>query len=639
MPRRSREPSTAEPQRAGGVETIIALATVVAALYLGRGIAIPIAIAVLISFFLNPAVSWFRRRRFARLPAIAIVVLPALVGLAAFAYVATTEVGRLAENLPAYQTNIEAKIDGLQKALPARDLLDRGTLVFRNWSAHAHREPAGSDETLPSHLRPDSPRRAEGRPVPVEIRNPEPGPVDLLRSVLGPLVEPVAKAGLVLLFVVFFLAEREQLRDRLIRLAGVRDLHRTTMAMDETGRRVSRYLLMQTLVNSVFGLVVAVGLFFVGLPNAALWGVLAAALRFIPYLGVIASSILPLALAFAVDPGWSMVLWTAGLFLALELVVGNLIEPWLYGPSTGLSSVALIVSVIFWTSLWGATGLLLATPLTVCIAVIGRHVHQLEFLGIALGNDIPLKPEESIYQRLLAGDPEEATDQALEFTQANGRSDFLCKVALPALLLAERDRQRGALDDEHTSLVADGLIQVIEDSVDQDDDPDEATILKPSQETPDTVLCVAGRTELDRAAAELLGKLLEEDDCTPMVLPFDLAIRRGPAAWEGRRVRAVCLSYLDADALPQARYLTRRIRRQLGADVCVFVAFWGAASDVETLAFLKGETRADRVVTTLPAAMDAIRQSAQGRDSVVKDAASHLNELARLASSAVERSA
>ncbi|HEX4505364.1 MAG TPA: AI-2E family transporter, partial [Alphaproteobacteria bacterium] len=323
------------------METLVVFAAIVAALYLGRGIAIPIAIAVLISFSLGPPVSWLRRHHFGRIPAILAVALPVLFALAAFAYLVTTEVGRLVGNIPAYQTNIETKINGVTDALPSHAMLDRGTAFLRK--LRAHEQPA-----VPAPVQHGARSRDAaqgnanaGKPLAVEIQTSDPTTVDLAQMLLGPLVEPVSDAALVLLFVVFFLAEKENLRDRIISLAGAKDLHRTTMAMDEAGKRVSRYLLMQTLVNSTFGTVIAFGLWEIGLPNAALWGAVAAMLRFIPYLGTIGAAILPLALAFAVDPGWTMLFWTVGLFLGLEMLTGNVVEPLLYGSSTGLSAVAL----------------------------------------------------------------------------------------------------------------------------------------------------------------------------------------------------------------------------------------------------------------------------------------------------------
>jgi predicted PurR-regulated permease PerM len=613
------------PASAGGtaVESLIIVGAVTAALYLGRAIAIPIAIAILISFSLGPPVSWLGRRHFGRIPAILAVVVPVLFAVAAVAYVVTTEVGRLAGNIPAYRTNIETKVNNVANALPSREALDRGTAFLRSLRNSTQKAPARRNlhgrETLP-------PNGADGKPIAVEIQNPELTPIDIVRAVVGPLVEPVSDTALVLLFVIFFLAEKETLRDRIIRLAGVRDLHRTTMAMDEAGTRVSRYLLLQTLVNVTFGSVLAIALSIVGLPNAALWGGLATMLRFIPYLGVIAASVLPLALAFAVDPGWHMLAWTAGTFLALELLTGNVLEPWLYGTSTGLSAVALVLSAIFWTWLWGAIGLLLATPLTVCIAVVGRYVPQLAFLDILLGNQAPLRPHEAFYQRLLAGNPDEAVDQAEEYLRTHAMRAFLGRVALRALLLAERDRLRGALEDEYVKQVADGTKAVLE-TLDSRTRDQPAANRVPATDC-DVVICAAGRSELDEAACMLLARALDADGRTVVVLPYAAAIHIALPDIDPARVKTVCLSYLDPEAVPHARYLARRFRRRVGADISLIVAFWGMERDAAKLEHAQAETRADRIVHSLDAAVQAVERAQTDEAGLPANDEPDLEELA-----------
>ncbi len=624
------------------------VSVVVAALYLGRAIAIPIAIAVLISFSLGPAVTWLRRHHFGRAPSIVIAVVPALLALTAFAYVVTTQVGLLAENLPSYQTNIEAKVNSVANALPARGLLDRGSAALRRLRASFDGEAAPQPAHPHNHA---APLAADGdKPIAVEIERPEPGPLDLVRSILGPLVEPVADAGLVLLFVILFLAERETLRDRIIRLAGARDLHRTTMAMDEAGKRLSRFMLLQTVVNVAFGFTITLGLYLIGLPNAALWGGIAAMMRFIPYLGVAAASVLPLLVAFAVDPGWTMLVWTAGLFLALELVVGNLIEPWLYGTSTGLSAAALIVSVIFWTWLWGTIGLLLATPLTVCIAVIGRYVPQLAFLDILLGNQAPLKLEESFYQRLLAGDPEDAARQAEEFLKEHSFLELCEQVALPALRLAERDRLRGELDKDHMAQIASGVNFVFEflaaneaKAAAKPGRPGkaahEAEEARPPLGRPaEIVLCVGGRTDLDEAAAALLARLLENEGREAMALPHDAAIELSLPELDPSRVTTVCLSYLDPESVPHTRYLARRFRRRFGSEIRLIVALWGMEQNATQIEKARAETRADRVVVTLSAATEAIGAPASD-DAPSLGVEPELSELAQRVSDVIERTA
>ena len=596
-----------------GLETLLIIAAVAAALYLGRAIAIPIAIAILIIFSLGPPVSWLHRRHLGRIPAIIAVVVPVLLALAAFAYLVTTEVGRLAVNIPAYQTNIETKINGVASALPSRDMLDRGTAFLRDISKRTRQsEPVPLRTSHGRDALPPTP--ADAKPIAVEIQTPDPTPVDIARAVVGPLIEPVSDTALVLLFVIFFLAEKETLRDRIIRLAGVRDLNRTTMLMDEAGTRVSRYLLLQTLVNAGFGITLTLAFWALGLPNAALWGGLSAVLRFIPYLGIAASAILPLALAFAVDPGWQMLFWTGGIFLTLELVTGNVLEPWLYGSSTGLSAVALVLSAIFWTWLWGTIGLLLATPLTVCIAVIGRYVPQLAFLDILLGNQAPLKPEEALYQRLLAGHADEAARQADEFVKTQPLAEFLSGVVLKSLLLAERDRLRGELDSGHVVQVADGVKAVLANLADVRRPPNArdgenmADTAAPAED--EVIVCAAGRSALDEAAAALLATLLEKDGRTVVTLPYASAIEVALPDIDLHRIKTVCLSYLDPEAVPHARYLARRFRRRIGSEMCLIAAFWGMDQDAGRIAHARAETRADRVVLSLEAAAEMIERGA-----------------------------
>jgi predicted PurR-regulated permease PerM len=604
---RARRGSTSSAS-GSAVETLILVGAVATALYLGRGIAIPIAIAILISFSLGPPVSWLHHRHFGRIPAILAVVVPALLAVVALAYVVTAEVGRLVDNIPAYQANIESKINNVAAALPSRAALDRGTDFLRHLRG-AHRDAPAStpapQHSLPGHdVLPPAP--ADSKPIAVEIQNPDLTPIDIARTLVGPLVEPVSDTALVLLFVVFFLAEKETLRDRIIRLAGVKDLHRTTRAMDEAGTRVSRYLLLQTLVKIGFGSVLTISLYILGLPNAALWGGLAAVLRFVPYLGVVTASILPLALAFAVDPGWELLIGTAAIFLAMELLTGNVLEPWLYGSSTGLSAVALVLSAIFWTWLWGAIGLLLATPLTVCIAVVGRYVPQLAFLDILLGNQAPLRPHEAFYQRLLADRPDEAASQAEEYIKTHSMSAFLERVVLRALLLAERDRLRGELEDEYLKQVADGCKTVIETLDARGRDPADSS--PPTPES-DIIICAAGRSELDEAAALLLARALDGDGRTVVVLPYAAAIHVALPDIDPQRIKTICLSYLDPEAVPHARYLARRFRRRVGAEIFLIAAFWGMEQDTAKIEHARAETRADRIVHSLDAAVEAIEQA------------------------------
>ena len=430
--------ATAHPPVAPGsaVTTAIMVLIAVVALYFGREILVPFALAILLGFILAPPVDWLRRVRVPRVLAVGLVVTPACGLLGALSLLVGSQLVQLAGNLPEYQQTMQDKIRAC--ALPYRQgrRVDRTAAVFQSLRS-ARSEPA----PVPSAR----PRRTGETPVRVQVDPPSQQPLEVIGRVLAPLMGPLGTAGLVIVFVIFMLLERNDLRDRFIRLAGG-GLHRTTGALNEAAQRVSRYLVMQLIVNAAYGVPIGVGLYFIGVPNAMLWGLLAALLRFVPYLGPFIAALFPLALAFAVDPGWSMLLWTLALIIGMELVSNNVVEPWLYGSSTGLSPVAIIIAAMFWTLIWGPVGLILATPLTVCLAIMGRYVPRLEFLEVMLGSSPVLTPQEQLYQRLLAGNAEEAIELAETLVGESALLEFYDGVALPALSLAERDRDRRLVD-------------------------------------------------------------------------------------------------------------------------------------------------------------------------------------------------
>jgi hypothetical protein len=306
---------------------------------------------------------------------------------------------------------------------------------------------------------------------PLEVRQPDPGALESLQSLISPLLHPLATTGIIIIFVIFILLQREDLRNRLIRLAGSHDLQRTTAALDDAARRLSRLFLIQLLLNGTFGVVIGTGLWLIGVPSAILWGILAAVLRFVPYIGAAIAAAFPLALAVAVDPTWSMLLWTLALFLVVEPIVGHVIEPMVYGHSTGLSPVAVVASATFWTALWGPIGLVLATPLTVCLVVLGRHVERLEFLDVMFGDRPALSPPQIFYQRMLAGDPSEASEKAEEFLKERSLSSYYDEVALKGLQLAQADAERGALNHERQITIRDAVSEFTNNISDQEDRP------------------------------------------------------------------------------------------------------------------------------------------------------------------------
>ncbi|MBZ9673625.1 AI-2E family transporter [Mesorhizobium sp. B2-1-8] len=562
--------------------TVATVVVTVAALYFGREVFLPIAIALLLTFALAPMVSALKRAGVPRVAAVVLSVLGAFAALALFSFIVASQVNELAHNVSLYQANILTKVRLLKERGVGGGIIARlSDVVERVGQEIDRQEPA-----LPSAA--DTPKR---EPVPVEIVARE-RPLEVLQSIVGPLISPLASAGLIIVVVVFMLLEREDLRDRFIRLVGYGDLHRTTQALQDAGRRVGRYLLMQMVVNVAYAVPIAIGLWILGIPNALLWGLLALALRFVPYIGPIIGASLPLFLALAVAPGWSLLLWTAALFVVMELITGNVIEPWLYGSRTGLSPLAIIVAAIFWTWLWGPLGLVLSTPLTVCLVVLGRHVPQFEFLDVLFGNEPMLEPHARLYQRLLAGDPEEATDHAEEFLEEGYLVEFYDKVAIPALLLGEQDRVRGVMGEPQRRQVAASAQTLVANLVDsaqqeasEEEEPALADDAEPSDtkggedeiELPDgtdiTVLCAGGRGELDDAAAAMLMQVLEVQGAEASMASFaDLepnALRR----LELGSFDTVVVNFLNQDSVKHARFLVRRLKRAKAA-LRVGVVLW-----------------------------------------------------------------
>ncbi|MER8479558.1 AI-2E family transporter [Mesorhizobium sp. M1163] len=589
--------------------SVASVVTAVAALYFGREVFLPIAIALLLTFALVPMVSALKRAGIPRLPAVIASVLGAFTVLALFSFIVATQVSELAQNIPLYQANILTKVRSLKETGVGGGIVSRLSRVI---------ERVGQELDRPEPAQPaaDQPPR---EPIPVEIVARE-RPLEVLQNLIGPLLSPLASAGLIVVVVIFMLLEREDLRDRFIRLVGYGDLHRTTEALQDAGKRVGRYLLMQLVVNIVYAVPIAIGLWLLGIPNPLLWGLLALALRFVPYIGPVIATLLPLFLALAVAPGWSLVLWTAGLFVVVELITGNVIEPWLYGSRTGLSPLAIIVAAIFWTWLWGPLGLVLSTPLTVCLVVLGRHVPQFEFLDVLFGNEPVLEPHARLYQRLLAGDPEEATDHAEEMLEEEYLVEFYDKVAIPALLLGEQDRVRGVLSDEQRQQVAGSALTMVanlDDSAQEEAEAGDTAAAEDNgshedkqvqgevqggddTELPDgtgmSVLCAGGRGELDDAAAAMLAQVLEVQGATVLRASFaDMepgSIRR----LELDAIDTAVVGFLSRNSVKHGRFLVRRLKRAKPR-LRVGIVLWSEpdSDNQEAAAKLANEINADFV--------------------------------------------
>jgi hypothetical protein len=424
---------------------------------------------------------------------------------------------------------------------------------------------------------------------------------------------------MVVVFVVFMLLYREDLRDRLIRLAGTGRLQLTTQAFDEAGHRVSRYLLMQLVINITYGLPVGIGLYFIGVPNPLLWGVLATLLRFVPYLGPTIAAALPIFVAFAVDPGWSKFIWTTAMFLTMELLSNNFIEPWLYGSSTGLSPVAIIFAAIFWTFLWGPVGLFLSTPLTVCLVVLGRRVPRLHFLHILLSDEPVLSTEMRFYQRLLAGDIDEALEIVEEFLKEKTIVELYDDVFIPALILAERDRQDGALPFENEQFIFDSMTEMIDEYDDRDSEEQSVATLQPRADTcadPRVkVLCLPAKDRADELAARMLTKVTGRRGITARTLPATglsheclEELEREQKSDGARRASQpplVFISSVPPSGLRQARYLCRRLRARVPR-LKLVVGAWGVKDDLNNVKTRLTACNPDGLVTSLKQAIEQI---------------------------------
>ena len=564
------------PPRAAVVDTLtprfmtaVIAAVVVGGIYFGRPVLMPLSLAVLMSFALAPLVSLLKRLRLGNIPAVLISLVLAIVILSSLGTFMGSQLAKLAADLPRYQTNLAHKIQSVVGSAIHNDTINRLNRTLENLG-----------QQITSGAKPDMPDVVENdpiKPIPVVIRRTSVAPWSVASTVLGPLLEPLGLAAMVLVFVGFILLQKDDLRDRFVRLAGSRDMQRTTIALDEAASRLSRCLFLQTCINTGFGLTIGTGLWLLGIPNAGLWALMSMLLRFVPYVGVPLAFLFPFTLAMAVDPGWEKMVWVLVLYGSIEAVVGQAVEPFLYGRSMGLSAVAVVVAAVFWTWLWGPVGLLLSTPLTMCFVVFSRHVEGLKFLDVMLGDQPALRFEESLYLRMLAEDPDEAANEAEAFLKENSLSAYYDEVAARALMLAQADVNRGVLDPLRQNRIRDaikGLIVNLEDV--NDDGPPPAELPPGWQNAP--VLCVAGRGPLDEAAALLLVDMLGKYGVGARVVSSDETSATNIRELDCHGVQLVCVSYLEPGTFKNARYQVRRLRARL-AGVPVMAIFWGLQGD------------------------------------------------------------
>jgi predicted PurR-regulated permease PerM len=593
-------------------------ALIIAALYLGREVFVPVALAILFSFVLAPLVKLLQKIRLPRSIAVISVVVCAFAIIAGLAMAMVGQATQLAGDLPIYQSTMREKIASLKGAGPGSGVLSRAADVLQELGKELDKP-----ETMPSSQLPSA--TAEAKPIPVEVHPPRPGALETLRAFLTPLIQPLTTTGIVLIFVVFILLKREDLRNRFIRLTGTYDLQKTTAAFDDAAKRLSRLFLTQLLLNSGFGLLIGIGLWVIGVPSALLWGILAAILRFVPYVGAFLSAIFPMVIAAAVDPGWTMLAWTAALFLMAEPLAGHVVEPLVYGRTTGLSPVAIVVAATFWTWLWGPIGLVLATPLTVCLVVLGRHVDRLEFLDVLLGDRPPLSAPQIFYQRVLAGDPAEATDTAEEVLKERSLSAYYDEVALEGLRLAAADVARGVLDVERQSQILETIREVLDELSDNEDrKPNSGEITRDAEagaavdETDEAegaadlpvlsadqmkdvfhgegrVVLIAAQSSLDEAAALMLSQILGKHGLPTRVLSPEALASAPMTALAQSQPALICLCYLGRQSGAHMRYALKRLRRRLPSTAIILASF----STEQSIANPADTALADQTETTL----------------------------------------
>jgi len=536
---------------------IIALLVAAAVLYLAKEVLIPVAVAILLSFLLAPAVRRLEQWKLGRVPSTLIVALLGFGAIFGIAGVAGSQAISLGAQLPEYRHNIVQKIRALRH--PKHDSnIGKATEAIKD---------------IEKEAAPDRP--------PIPVKESPANAFEATVDFMGPVAKPLAMLIAVIVFTILMLLNRESMRERVIALIGPGRIQVTTKAMAEASYRVGRYLMMQLVVNAMFGIPFGIALYFIGIPNALFFGLLGMVLRFIPYAGVWVAAAMPAILAFAISDGWTPVAWTLGVFFALEALLAYVIEPWLYGKSAGLSPIAIIAAVVFWTWLWGPIGLLLATPLTVCVAVMGRHIPELGFLNLLLGVEPVLSPEERFYQRLIALDHEDAQQLAESHVAAHGIAATFDDVIVPSLTLLEADRRKAALEPARERYVYEHARRIIEELEHN-----------PPADIGGAVCIVAARDETDRIAATMASRLI----AAPVVENAGQ-----------KPCKAVLISAVPPGAAHEAGYLARRLRREL-PNAKIVVGLWGAADERSRERLTK--LGVDVVITRFSEAAEVLRRLA-----------------------------
>lgn len=617
------------------------LAIAIATLYFAHEILIPLAFALTLTLILSPAVSWLHKIHVSRTPAVLIVMLSFVGSAAGLAWVMGNQLIEVANELPDYRQNIHGKFQAIRT--PTKGALGRAAESIREIGkelSSADPTPAAGT-SLP--VRPArrgaptqiSPTQING-PLPVEVVERPRNGLQYARDLIKPFIAPLGITGIVLIFTVFMLAKKEDLRDRFLRLVGLGQLNVVTKALDDATNRVSRYLLVQFLVNAAFGLLFGLGLYFIGVPYAVLWGAVAGLLRLVPYLGTLVALTLPLLLSLAVFNRWTPPLVVLGLGVCLEMITANLVEPWLYGAHTGISSLAILVAAVFWTILWGYAGLILSTPLTVCLLVLGRHVPQLSFLHILLGDEPVLEPQAQLYQRLLAMDQTEARSVVDGFLKEHPLVELYDSVLVPALTMAEQDRHRGEIDATREEFLFLSLNEMVAELSDYQspsqpanaenvvDEPTPSEI-RAGQMRPRRIrscevgprnariLCVPAHDQADEVAAVMLAQLLEQQGDVTLSFLIGANLIDTIALVEPGLHDLICISALPPYAFTPARKIYKQLRARF-PQVEVTLGVWGFNGDQDKAKLSFERTQPDRLFTSFLQVVEYVRPP--GREKV-----------------------
>ena len=562
---------------------------IVAVLYWAQVVLVPLALAGLLTFFLTPVVTRLQRW-LGRVPAVLTTTIAAVAFLGLVGWGLSWQVAGVLDELPAYRENIRQRVRAIQGASRGGSVEKLQTTV----------------DDITKAINEDTPRPGTAR-APVVVR-PQTAPAAWIPST-NTLLAHLASAGFIAVLILFMLLERQGLRNRLMSLFGHGHLARTTRALDEAAERVSRYLLMQSLINLSYGVGVGIGLFLIGVPYALLWAVLAGVLRFIPYVGPLIGALAPIFVSLAVLQGWMRPAFVVALFVALELFTSLVLETLLYAGATGMSKVSLLVAIAFWTWLWGPLGLIIATPLTVCLVVFGKHIPGLEIIARLLSDAAVLAPDVAYYQRLLAGDQGEAADLIEEYVAKHADDSVYDALLLPALTYAERDHAEGRLSAEEEHGIVDATRELISDTeaARRANQPDDAPSPDLPASEPVMVLGLPAHTDADRVALEILAKLLEG---TPFVLQIASvhALSSDAVAMLGEgRHAAVCIADLPPSSPSKARYLVKRLRAAV-PDAKIIVGRWAPPSLADEQPKLILAAGAAYVSTTLEETREQLRQ-------------------------------